>query len=223
MFEKKRAAAENNLNNGVNTLLDLQKSHAEEVARRFLEIEATGDLAAKILKLRAMREYIDAAAGEVKGKLNDMAANHVVRYRTTSGKLRDVFSSDLYIYTERYKRHKSEIVDLLAKQAGTSAFLHDLKAMNDNAAGTLEATVRNCDLEVISGSPYFPDAYKMHEPLRDRFAAAAAARAALGHAAHVAAEKSPEAKTPAEAEKVPDEKPRKINSYDHLKQVRPPK
>ncbi len=229
MSQKKRAAAENNLKNGSDALEKLQNTYSEEAAKRFVDIQETADDASKILKLRDARRYIERATREVSEKVDALSREHVLKYRSASRKFRDAMGAEVYIYTERHRQDKAVVAKQLKEAAGTESFLNDLKELEQNIEVALAATVRNCDLREISGSPYFADAYKQHEPLRDRFAAATAARAALGEGTRAEAgeEKKPEIeKKPAnDTLKDPEAKPekQKINSYDHLKRLAPPK
>ncbi len=221
MSKKQRAAAENNLKNGSDALTELQNTYSAEAARQFVDVQDTADHASKILKLRETRKYIERAIRDVNDKVDDLSKEHVIKHRSASRKFRDALGSEVYIYSARHREDKAVVAKQLKELSGTDTFLNDMKELSDNVETALAATVRNCDLKQISGSPYFSDAYKQHEPLRDRFQAAAAARAALGDGTR--AETGEEKKADAEATPETKRPETKINSYDHLRKIKPPK
>ncbi len=232
MFEKKRAAADNSLKNGVKVLTELQTSHAAEIIKKFAEIDETDDAAEKIVKLRAVKAYINKTEAAIDDAVTNLATNHVFNFRSVSDKFKDSLGAGFFIEEPKYKRLQLQMIGLFKEQAETDGFLSDMNDLKTVAESKLVAAVKSCDLGDISGSPYFAEAYKIHEPLRDRFTAAAAARAALGDSQRATmgekagGEKAPEAKEPAAdqaetpAEAAPASKPeRRIHNYDNLRQA----
>ena len=127
---------------------------------------------------------------------------------TLLGTFPGIFSEQHISKTQREKFIKQN-------QQAFDDFANALSAQTKRATEMLDETVKSCNLEEVSLSRCFKQALARSEPLRERFADAAADTAKQAREAKAAPQKNP-----APAKKTPTKKAAaKANSYDRLKIV----
>ncbi|MBU6475221.1 MAG: hypothetical protein KGL10_01580 [Alphaproteobacteria bacterium] len=201
------------------------KQYADDVAQARADAGALADPAKKILALLELQDKIYHAKQDMRHLEERLVRKRAGRSVTTIAKRTILTALSLPVITlaatieadwtakgsqRKEKKKLRGAVDIAALE-------QKMGEEQKDAARALEETVMLCDLQLLSVSPHFATAYKVHEPLRDRFEAAAAARAALGDKPAVSnGDKpvAPERKKPA-AGKTPAKK--SVGSYDRLK------
>lgn len=155
----------------VDTLINNYQEQLASVNEGLSSLEDITDASQKILKLLKLNGVVSSMSYRFEYDLDDVAKKHVRDDRK--------FNKNGHVYSHHRRTKENE---LRQKNPGLDAIE---KAISDKSAQIdklLSETVRSChgNLAEVARSRFYPQAWKEHEPLRDLFAAAKAAREALG-------------------------------------------
>ncbi len=165
------------------------KEYAEKTEADVANAQNTADPAKRILALLELQSSIRESKRDIWKRKEKLARERAAKSAATLGKRALLVLASIPVVTmietltadwTSKSSQKAEMMKLCAV-TDIAAMEQRIDKCVTNIAALLEDTVAHSDLKDLSDSPHFTKAYKRHEPLRDRFEAAAAARQALGH------------------------------------------
>ncbi len=172
--------------------------YVENIEADLAEVKNTPDPAKKILSLMELQHSIYESRWDVRQLKEDLVRKRAAKSAATLGKRALLVLASVPVITmvetltadwTSKSSQKKEMQKLYAA-VNIGDLDKRLAKCQESIVLALDETVAHSDLKALSDSPHFTKAYKQHEPLRDRFEAAAAARQALGHG-----QPAPQAKT----------------------------
>ncbi len=179
------------------------KEQVDAVETRVDAMDNIRDPAQKILALIELREDLHAAVAQVDRLQETLARKRAARTPRTYAKRVALtltcmtIVGGMALYTSGDDPDWTSIRDIekeRAKLRDEPMIRAEQKRLADCVARTgelLAAATELCDLQELSKSRHFARLYKVYEPVRDRFQAAAAAQSALGDKRFAPAEKPP--------------------------------
>jgi hypothetical protein len=191
--------------------LDSMEPRLKQIDEGFSQAEKVKDLALKILNVQSLQGDISSIRGQLRSAVDQYAEHRARKIKKPGEKFIRVatgFSFTTYPYTTTY--HKSlerNSHEVREQNPRFAEFERTLKAQESRAFKMIDGTIRYCDLNEISRSPWFTDAFNKASFLRQRFEAAAAAKCALADEKPVAANENGAEKSAAK---------KQSGGYDHL-------
>jgi hypothetical protein len=187
-FGKKKAAAAKKLAD----LAELQKKLLTQIEGAFSEAEDTKDVGEKILKLEQVMKDISYAERQETAVRNQMTQKYPKRALIADVPLAATIIGVIFVgdWADSVRQKRREKLE--EKLKGFNEATHLIKA---HAWEIKNQALENTSLEELSRSAQFTRIYKEYESIRDRFTAAAAAKAALGEEAAMPAPAKPSPKS----------------------------